>query len=865
MAGLVGHASLKLCLEVASQASCLNEATVASGASYNPRTLSDTSLPSVSFCNSLRLQTSVRFAHRVTFLFLRDHTLCLPGSISIACLEACKKLHQIGALTENLVPNMLAEEADAQEFGNQPYDDEQPSYVPVEMIGLVGPRDASITYHCYTVELKQSFEYEIPVHNVVLCMRSQLEFDIGNMNFDLQVDRGNLSVNFRYVGIIQLSPEQDNVCRRFQTTLFQLLLDHKKKKLRGDLDGLVLGGNLDVDYLLLPATSRDQRPLAIDWESVTSALFSCDESYRDHISCSLPKMLHTKNGLVCTCRLKNSLVYTPHNDPLYCITGLLNDLNGNSLLPHRNGRIITYKKHFEKRHGINLLFDKEPLLKGRNIFKVQNCLYRCRQQKEKGPSNSYVELPPELCSVIMSPISLSTLYSFSFLPSLMHRLESLLIAVNLKRMLLDHCMQNVVIPTIKVLEAITTKKCQEEFHLESLETLGDSFLKYAASQHLFKTYQNDHEGLLSTKKDKIIANVSLCKLGCDRKFPGFIRNEPFDPKKWFIHGDNSASKSFEEEFLFNKRKIYVSGKRKVKRKTVADVVEALIGAFLSTGGEIAALKFMEWIGINVDIVHIPYERHFQVQAEKHVNIKHFESLLNNYSFNDPSLLVEALTHGSYMLPQIPRCYQRLEFLGDAVLDYLITIHLYNEYPGLSPELLTDMRSAQVNNDCYAHSAVKAGLHKHILHFSHQLHKHIAATVYNFENLPLESTFGWESEISFPKVLGDVIESLAGAIFVDSGYNKDVVFKSMRPLLEPLITPQTLKHHPVKELNELCQQRDYVMKKFKSTERGLPAITIEVEANGVTYKHTANCSDKRTAKKLACKEVLKSLKRTASLN
>ena len=86
-----------------------------------------------------------------------------------------------------------------------------------------------------------------------------------------------------------------------------------------------------------------------------------------------------------------------------------------------------------------------------------------------------------------------------------------------------------------------------------------------------------------------------------------------------------------------------------------------------------------------------------------------------------------------------------------------------------------------------------------------------------------------------------------------------MFKSLRPLLEPLITPQTLKHHPAKELNELCQQRHYVIKKFKSWERGLPAITIEVEANGVTYKHTAKCSDKRIVEKLACKEVLKCLK------
>ncbi|KAL7160767.1 hypothetical protein ACSBR2_041423 [Camellia fascicularis] len=106
----------------------------------------------------------------------------------------------------------------------------------------------------------------------------------------------------------------------------------------------------------------------------------------------------------------------------------------------------------------------------------------------------------------------------------------------------------------------------------------------------------------------------------------------------------------------------------------------------------------------------------------------------------------------------------------------------------SSGLLTDLRSASVNNDCYAQSAVKFGLHKHILYASQSLHKDIVATVQNFEQLLLETTFGWESETTFPKVLGDTIESLAGAILVDSRYNKEVVLQSIRPLLEPMITP-----------------------------------------------------------------------------
>lgn len=66
-------------------------------------------------------------------------------------------------------------------------------------------------------------------------------------------------------------------------------------------------------------------------------------------------------------------------------------------------------------------------------------------------TNASVELPPELCYVVMAPISISSMYSFSFVPSIMHRIESLLLAANLKRILVDHCMQNGVIPTIKVM------------------------------------------------------------------------------------------------------------------------------------------------------------------------------------------------------------------------------------------------------------------------------------------------------------------------------------------------------------------------------------------------------------------------------
>lgn len=65
-----------------------------------------------------------------------------------------------------------------------------------------------------------------------------------------------------------------------------------------------------------------------------------------------------------------------------------------------------------------------------------------------------IELPPELCSVIMSPVSISSLYTYSYVPSIMHRIESMVMASNLKSMLLDNCKLKIFIPTAKVCAAM---------------------------------------------------------------------------------------------------------------------------------------------------------------------------------------------------------------------------------------------------------------------------------------------------------------------------------------------------------------------------------------------------------------------------
>ncbi|KAG7967645.1 hypothetical protein I3843_08G109100 [Carya illinoinensis] len=363
-----------------------------------------------------------------------------------ACLEACNQIHEIGTLRNNLV-----EEADAQERGNEPCIDKQPSYFPPELVGHL-PKHSNILHHYYLIELEQKFVYDIQVHDIVLVLRNKLEAELGSLHFDLHVDRGRLTVNLKYVGEINLTTDQVLLCRRFQKTLLRVLIDHDLESLNEHMDGDILG--LETKYLLLPSTAKPQRPVIIDWPCVNSVLFSCKKNGESHLNCSLPegraRIVQTKDGPVCTCLLQNSLVYTPHTDKMYCTTGIL-ELNANSRMQHqRRGKISTYKKYYEEQHGIKLCFEHESLVRGRPLFKVKYYLQRCRNQKEKESSMPSFELPPELCYIVMSPISINTFYSFSFVPSIMHRLESLLIAANLKMMHLDHCKHNDALPIAKV-------------------------------------------------------------------------------------------------------------------------------------------------------------------------------------------------------------------------------------------------------------------------------------------------------------------------------------------------------------------------------------------------------------------------------
>ncbi|RVW38897.1 Ribonuclease 3-like protein 3 [Vitis vinifera] len=124
------------------------------------------------------------------------------------------------------------------------------------------------------------------------------------------------------------------------------------------------------------------------------------------------------------------------------------------------------------------------------------------------------------------------------------------------------------------------------------------------------------------------------------------------------------------------------------------------------------------------------------------------------------------------------------------------------YPDLQPGRLTRLRSANVDKEKLARVALKHGLHRFLRHKKPKIEQQIYEFAEAIKEYPLHSN----GQIEVPKVLADVVESTIGAVFVDCNCSVDTVSKVFKGLLEPMIVPETLKVHPVTELNERCQKR-----------------------------------------------------------
>ena len=183
-----------------------------------------------------------------------------------------------------------------------------------------------------------------------------------------------------------------------------------------------------------------------------------------------------------------------------------------------------------------------------------------------------------------------------------------------------------------------------------------------------------------------------------------------------------------------------------------------------------------------------------------------------YSFKDQTLLELALTHKSY---SNSLNNERLEFLGDSILNSIISEYLFSRFTNQKEGLLTRMRAFLVKAETLTIKAEELSLEKII-----KLSKGTANLSKDRKNSILEGAF----------------EAIVGAIFLDGGWDasKEITLKVFSKNLEALSEDMSFKD-PKTELQELFQSRKIELPKYNLEDLGNSNFSCTVNYKDMIFK------------------------------
>lgn len=218
-----------------------------------------------------------------------------------------------------------------------------------------------------------------------------------------------------------------------------------------------------------------------------------------------------------------------------------------------------------------------------------------------------------------------------------------------------------------------------------------------------------------------------------------------------------------------------------------------------------------------------------------------------YSFSDKELLLEALTHSSYtneMRINKRNHYERLEFLGDAVLELLSSEFLYEKFPDVPEGGLSKKRAAMVCEQSLAICARSMNLGDYL-----------------FFGKGEEAAGGRNRD----SILADVTEAVLGAIYLDGGLEKARDYVNRHVLFELkedelFVDSKTILQEKVQHISEGASL-EYVVTKEEGPEHA-KIFTVEVSLDGKVLA-AGEGHTKKSAQQEAAKAAIKKLENTDS--
>ncbi len=425
-------------------------------------------------------------------------------------------------------------------------------------------------------------------------------------------------------------------------------------------------------------------------------------------------------------------------------------------------------------------------------------------------------LAPQMCSFI--PFSKSVYVACQKALPRLWRLE---IALKV------HALMKATQIPVKDPSLIRTALCKPDY--ERLEVLGDTYLKVAMSSVVLREEPFlVRESLLHDFRANLICNRRLVQAAEGKGLQGFV---------------TLRSKVLNEPYRYWAPSLMVPPAKEaisVNVKVVADVVEALIGAYLTDGGPRAADAFLQWLKLPITcamgncpeqhrVPGTPMPNYFPAavpvssppKGKKKPKVKwplllrqcpcwseaalahapqtifpkptpapavdlvakvgKLEELLR-YTFKNKWLCLQALTHPSHSQKSrrsalgegetvLISDYQRLEFLGDALLDFMVVVQLLFDYPDDQPKEIHIEKRLSVSNNHLAKRALEwLQLHRFYDSDSIELNRSVEMYANNAISFSNDED-GTEQEAQYldgsgPKALADVLEALIAAVYID---------------------------------------------------------------------------------------------------
>lgn len=224
-----------------------------------------------------------------------------------------------------------------------------------------------------------------------------------------------------------------------------------------------------------------------------------------------------------------------------------------------------------------------------------------------------------------------------------------------------------------------------------------------------------------------------------------------------------------------------------------------------------------------------------------IDLDSLEKVLD-YSFSDRSIVFEALTHRSYSHEKKNKLnYERLEFLGDAVLQLIVTEYLLDRYKSYDEGLLSKLRGYFVSEDFLSKIATDLKLGNYIL-----LGKGEKASGGKYKE----------------SLLCDIFESLVAAIYIDGGYNeaRNIIIKHFGSSIDEDISSCAFVDAK-SELQKISQRKFGGLPEYEVMDEKGPEhdkiFVVRVEVKNLVTE-TGIGKTKKSAEKDAARKALKKL-------